>query len=1116
MSIPPAPNDLNDIGRVAWAFSKSGRIKIQDKLGSGWTQLNFCLYRIETGDLCSIYPSKEELNDHTQRSNHFVLPEVKQRLKVEASQILKAAKRNNTGGDTNDYRRSNSREHRGNADFDRGSRERIEYRRSGSRDMDDYRRQSSREERYHESNDSHHRYERPPNTSSRNRSGSPYSTRRRSPDTSRERSPRRRSGSPSRSRRSPPYSSHSRHRSGSPEGRRNHPSPSRGDTKWTYRGNKRIIGFGNNRFLSGKPYTKEEKTTFPCENCSAVFKLQNEYREHKELRYLNGGCRPEESTSDTPKPGPSGRASREYNDQPAQGSSWSTEQRRRSEERKVTSDNFQVYDIDDEPPRGAYYRQERGSKRQEKQKSTESGNRASREVPEILIESSPGTPASDNSDIVIVDNTNTDLAGLTITDSTEDEEIEEIRMDSMADDQQSNSRLTQRVPQLPLPDAANTTTQRPPVLPLPSFASTSLPSQGGPSLPKPFSVVESSGPDVVSRISYELPMPHSTRSAFSSLVSPPISSLPELPGTADIMSALEESVNEPLPASTTVHTKNTVKSRVDTSADKDNIRDTISDSEPNSAVDKLDLYLSKKGKKDYLSDKNKTDKLYKNLPAEKDKMEEKSITDKISQKILVRRSQDGSTSELSSLNLYGAENESLQTKMIQEKNKSKNPSKIMNKHTPKRSSNQGIVHAEYNSFETVEKQVEDVPDLTAKEPIVEIRSKIDIDRPDIITTRCTTNRREDSIDAILEQLEKKGDIDIQMEDKSKTETEAKKTDERINLTELKKLQASIPGPSQSNSEIEEKNSIMDQSNSMAYKVNSSPASRDSSSPSSRASSPPPPPSRESSVNSSHSQESDKSSTRSNARSFSRTPSPRSPPEPESSRNDQASSGIPYMSSENPQEKDKDKSEDNEMESLTDNNNIDDFNNDDFNNDDIECSDNETSAIEADSMSSAGPDNDTFEEIEQYNTLEDSNKAIGDAKSPAVTEPKITFDHEGFDPKSGKTFRYHVLERTDYYTRGIAENVDDIEFADSTDTEESDQEDSEYETYKVVYPEREIVVSVDTDMKHCGECGTAFIGAPNFRVDLRDFSDVFYCPCGKIYRFPSLVGKPEGIKSVHGH
>ncbi len=28
----------------------------------------------------------------------------------------------------------------------------------------------------------------------------------------------------------------------------------------TYRGNKRIIGFGNNRFLSGKPYTKEEKT----------------------------------------------------------------------------------------------------------------------------------------------------------------------------------------------------------------------------------------------------------------------------------------------------------------------------------------------------------------------------------------------------------------------------------------------------------------------------------------------------------------------------------------------------------------------------------------------------------------------------------------------------------------------------------------------------------------------------------------------------------------------------------------------------------------------------------------------------------------------------------------
>ena len=87
-------------------------------------------------------------------------------------------------------------------------------------------------------------------------------------------------------------------------------------------------------------------------------------------------------------------------------------------------------------------RQERGSKRQEKQKSTESGNRASREVPEILIESSPGTPASDNSDIVIVDNTNTDLAGLTITDSTEDEEeIEEIRMDSMADDQQSNLRL---------------------------------------------------------------------------------------------------------------------------------------------------------------------------------------------------------------------------------------------------------------------------------------------------------------------------------------------------------------------------------------------------------------------------------------------------------------------------------------------------------------------------------------------------------------------------------------------------------------------------------------------------------------------------------------------------
>ncbi len=79
-------------------------------------------------------------------------------------------------------------------------------------------------------------------------------------------------------------------------------------------------------------------------------------------------------------------------------------------------------------------RQESGFKRQ---RSTER-----KVVKEILIESSPSTP-SDNSDVVIddsSDNTNKDLAGFTTIDSTEDEEIEEIKMDSRAANQQSNSR----------------------------------------------------------------------------------------------------------------------------------------------------------------------------------------------------------------------------------------------------------------------------------------------------------------------------------------------------------------------------------------------------------------------------------------------------------------------------------------------------------------------------------------------------------------------------------------------------------------------------------------------------------------------------------------------------
>ncbi len=375
--------------------------------------------------------------------------------------------------------------------------------------------------------------------------------------------------------------------------------------------------------------------------------------------------------------------------------------------------------------------------------------------------------------------------------------------------------------------------------------------------------------------------------------------------------------------------------------------------------------MSKKGKKDYLSDRNKPEKSSKSPPADNDNMDvdasdesnEKSISDKINQKMRERRSQDGPTLGLSSLNLYGPENESLQTKKIQEKNKSKNISKGIRQITPKKSSNtqtskspinvskniakssfpcekeseshnQEIVNAENNSFEN---QVDELPDSSACD---EIESKIDIDRPDIITTRCTA-KRNDSLDAILAQIEKQG-----MEDEtSKTENN---DHQKINLDGLKKLHAEVKitkNPSQLNSGTEQ--NIQDQSTDLPAEnipEHSSPASRESSSPSSRASSPPPPPSRESSVNSSHSQESDKSSKRSHSRSYSKTPSPRSPPESESIN--------PPIFSENPPEVDQEELEDNEMESLADNNDLDELNNE-------EGSDNETSAIEADSTSSAG-------------------------------------------------------------------------------------------------------------------------------------------------------------------
>ena len=372
----------------------------------------------------------------------------------------------------------------------------------------------------------------------------------------------------------------------------------------------------------------------------------------------------------------------------------------------------------------------------------------------------------------------------------------------------------------------------------------------------------------------------------------------------------------------------------------------------------LDFYLSKKGKKDYLSDRSKPGKSSKTPPADNDNMDidasdnnEKSISDKINQKMRERRSQDGPTLGLSSLNLYGPENESLQTKKIQEKNKSRNISRGIRQITPKKSSNtqtsksptnvskniaktgfpsekeseannQEIVNAEYNNLEN---QVDVLPDSSACD---EIESKIDIDRPDIITTRCTAIR-DDSVDAILAQIEKQGDENYE--------------NQKINLDELKKLHAEvkdITNPSQLNLETEQDiGTIKDQSTDLPAETipeQASPASRDSSSPSSRASSPPPPPSRESSVNSSHSQESDKSSKRSNARSYSKTPSPRSPPE----------SINPPIFSENPPELDQDETEDNEMESLADNIDLDELN-------DEEGSDNETSAIEADSTSSAG-------------------------------------------------------------------------------------------------------------------------------------------------------------------
>ena len=39
----------------------------------------------------------------------------------------------------------------------------------------------------------------------------------------------------------------------------------------------------------------------------------------------------------------------------------------------------------------------------------------------------------------------------------------------------------------------------------------------------------------------------------------------------------------------------------------------------------------------------------------------------------------------------------------------------------------------------------------------------------------------------------------------------------------------------------------------------------------------------------------------------------------------------------------------------------------------------------------------------------------------MVEPGITFDHEGVDPKSGNTFKYHILESVPgYYTKCIVD------------------------------------------------------------------------------------------------
>lgn len=116
------------------------------------------------------------------------------------------------------------------------------------------------------------------------------------------------------------------------------------------------------------------------------------------------------------------------------------------------------------------------------------------------------------------------------------------------------------------------------------------------------------------------------------------------------------------------------------------------------------------------------------------------------------------------------------------------------------------------------------------------------------------------------------------------------------------------------------------------------------------------------------------------------------------------------------------------------------------------------------------------------------------------------------PHTGKTFKYHLLEQTEYTQVFRARACDVV--VDDTTSDEDEEEKTEYsivtdqfdystmeDKLKKVHIAEEYLIKEDTGFLKCYEC-EQLLSSPdnNNRYDVVRECDIVYCTCGAKYRF----------------